>query len=210
MPLSRTAVVLFAVAGGAFVAATTLTAVVISADIPERSSDAAPPVSPLAAVATTETSRTVGLPACLIGTWRSIEEYTTYKFYTDQPPFGFTGRGRFLILRPDGTGGERREGFTQTGRYRGGEQRMVSDGTYEFRWSADAKAITYQGPVTASMTFRYYDHRGLLNTQPLQPDPNWKEVDEFTCTATRLTETSTSGTGYRSVWVRTKETGVYG
>ncbi|MCE7004304.1 hypothetical protein LWC34_15880 [Kibdelosporangium philippinense] len=208
--MSRSAVVLFAVAGGAFIAATTLTAVVISADIPEPSDNAPPTITPLAATATTQTTRPVGPPACLIGTWRSTDEHTTVKFYTDQPPFSFTGRGRFLILRPDGTGGERREGFTQTAQYRGREQRIVSDGKYEFRWSADAKAITYEGPSAAEMTFRYFDHRGLLNTQPLVPDPNWKEVDNYTCSATRLTETATNSSGYRSVWVRTKETGVYG
>lgn len=208
--MHRCVVVLFAVAGSAFIAATTLTAVVISADIPERSGEVPPPVNEIAATARSEADRPTGPPACLIGTWRSVDEYTTFKFYSDEPPMPFTGSGRYLFFRPDGTGGERRDGFTLTGNWRGRVLKLVSDGTYEFRWSADTKAITYHGHISTAMTYRFFDHRGLIETQPLPADPEINEVDQYTCDATRLTETGTSGSGFRSVWVRTGETGVYG
>ncbi|CAM3535372.1 hypothetical protein KIPE111705_12950 [Kibdelosporangium persicum] len=208
--MHRRVVVLFAVAGSAFIAATTLTAIVISADVPERAGEAPPPVVDVEAAAGSSADRVTGPPACLIGTWRSVDEYTNFKFYSDQPPMPFTGRGRYLSFRPDGTGSERREGFTLTGHWSGRVLKLVSDGTFDFRWSADAKAITYHGHISTTVTYRYYDHRGLIETQPMRANPNLNEVDGYTCDATRLTETGAPVTGFRSVWVRTGETGVYG
>jgi hypothetical protein len=207
----RSAVVaLFSVAGAALIAATTLTAVVISADTPEWCcDDSVRPVAEQApANAKAATDRPVGLPMCLIGTWRSVEDSSMVKFYSDQPPMRFNGAGRFLSLRPDGTGSERHENFTLNGNFGSRALRLVSNGTMTFKWTASDKTITYIGHVDATITYAYYDHRGLLETQPLKLNPNLNEVDRYTCQPSQLAEDS--DTGYRSVWVRVPESGVYG
>jgi hypothetical protein len=148
---------------------------------------------------------------CLIGTWRSVDENTMFKFYSDQPPSPFAGAGRLLEFRPDGTGIERHDNFTLTGSFGSRVLRLVSAGTIDFKWTASDSAITYIGHTGATVTFSFYDHRGLIETQPFKVNPNLNEVDRYTCGATQLTEAATAGTtGYRSTWVRIAGAGVYG
>ena len=203
-------VTLFSVAGAAFIAATTLTAVVISADTPEPccAGETRPAVQQAPASAKAAANRPAGLPMCLIGAWRSIEDSSMVKFYNDQPPIRLSGSGRLLVFRPDGTGMEQHDGFTLHGSFGSRALRLVSTGTMGFKWTASETAITYIGHTDATLTYSYYDHRGLLETQPLKLNPNLNEVDRYTCGATRLTESS--DTGYRSAWVRVADMGVYG
>jgi hypothetical protein len=207
----RSAVVaLFSVAGCALIAAVTLTAVGISADNPESccSDEPHPVVSETTATAKAAANRPAGLPICLIGTWRSVDESSMFKFYSDQPASRFSGAGRLVELRPDGTGSERHDNFTLTGSFGSRVLRLVSAGTMEFKWTASDKAITYIGHTSATITYSFYDHRGLIETQPFKVNPNLNEVDPYTCGATQLSESS--ATGYRSTWVRVNGAGVYG
>ncbi|MET0237846.1 MAG: hypothetical protein ABW224_24625 [Kibdelosporangium sp.] len=206
----RSAIVaLFSVAGCALVAAVTLTAVGISADVPESCCEGeSQPVVSEQAAAKAAANRPAGLPMCLIGTWRSVAENTMFKFYSDQPASPFTGSGRQVEFRPDGTGSERRDNFTLTGSFGSRALRLVSNGSVEFKWSANDQAITYIGHTSATITYYFYDHRGLIESQPFKLNPALNEVDQYTCQPSQLTESGS--TGYRSVWVRTAGAGVYG
>jgi hypothetical protein len=208
----RSAVVaLFSVAACALVAAVTLTAVGISADIPESccSDEPVPVAGEQTANTKAAANRPAGLPICLIGSWRSVQDSSMVKFYSDQPASRFSGMDRVLEFRPDGTGTERHDNFTLTGNFGSRVLRLVSAGTMDFKWTASDSAITYIGHISATITYSYYDHRGLIETQPFKLNPNLNEVDRYTCAATQLSE-SNDTSGYRSTWVRTAGTGVYG
>jgi hypothetical protein len=205
-----TVIGLFSVAACALVAAVTLTAVGISADIPESccSDEPLPVESEQTASTKAAVNRPAALPICLIGSWRSVEDSSMYKFYTDQPPMRFSGSGRIVEFRPDGTGTERHDNFTLTGSFGSRVLRLVSAGTVDFTWTASDSAVTYIGHTGTTITYSFYDHRGLIETQPFKLNPNLNEVDRYTCAATQLSESNDNG--YRSTWVRTAGTGVYG
>jgi hypothetical protein len=203
-------VALFSAAACAAIAAVTLTAVGISADVPESccSDEPLPVESEQAAATKAAANRPAALPICMIGTWRSVEENTMFKFYSDQPASPFSGAGRVMEFRPDGTGTVRNDNFTLTGSFGSRVLRLVSSGSAEFTWKASDQAVTYIGYSNATITFSFYDHRGLIETQPFKVDANANEVDRYTCAATQFGESN--DTGYRSTWVRTAASGVYG
>ncbi|MBP2327715.1 hypothetical protein JOF56_008100 [Kibdelosporangium banguiense] len=182
----------------------------ISADIPESccSDEVIPVAGETTATPKAAANRPAALPMCMIGSWRSVGEFTTVKFYTDQEPMRFSGNGRVLEFRADGTGMERHDSFTLTSSFAGRTLRIVSNGTMEFKWSASDSAVTYIGHTSATITFSYYDHRGLRSTQPFEVKPNLNEVDPYTCNSTQFAEAGANG--YSSVWVRTSGPGVYG
>jgi hypothetical protein len=204
-------VALFVVAAAALIAATTLTAIVLSADSPERCcpAPAGGPASLPSPTPRSSSSRAAGPPLCLIGSWRSVDEAFMIKFYTDQPPIPFVSSGRRYEYRPDGTAVEQQDNVLYTGSFQGHELRMVGNGALEFTWQANDGSITYAALTKSTLTFSYYDQRGLLGTQPVPVNNARNEVDEYTCQATQLAEHGPS-TGYRSAWIRTAASGVYG
>jgi hypothetical protein len=204
-------VILFCVAVCALVGAVTLTAVVLADDGPDR---CCPAVRNAAAQATPSSAtrppatRQAGLPRCLIGSWRTVDEVLMIKFYTNQPTMSFTGGGRQYEFRPDGTGTERLDNVAFTAPFRGRELRIVGNGTLEFTWTADDKKITYLARTGSQSAWSYYDQRGLISTQAVPPDPNLNELDDYTCQGTQMAESNS--TGYRSAWARTTGYGMYG
>lgn len=195
----------------ALVAATTLTVVVIADEGPETccSGSGAVAGSRPSPTARASASRAAGPPMCVIGQWRTVDEAFMIKFYTDQPELPFSSSGRVFELRPDGTGTERHENVVYTGSFRGNQLRIVGNGTIDFTWTATDRTITYVAQTKATITYSYFDQRGLLSTQPLTPNPNLNEVDDYTCAGPQLIENNTNR-GYRSVWTRTAGFGVYG
>ncbi|MET1075622.1 MAG: hypothetical protein ABWY11_23440 [Umezawaea sp.] len=205
-------VLLMAVATAcALLASTGVTAVVATGGGPERCcaepSDATPVALPSPS-ARPSSSKPAGPSTCLVGSWRSVDEAFMVKFYTNQPEMRFTGSGRRFELRPDGTLVEQQQDFVITTTFQGRELRMVGNGSIEYQWSADGKAITYSKRSNSSLTWAYYDERGLINTELVTGNNDHTEVDEYTCEATRVVENGKSG--YRSVWERTSDFGVYG
>ncbi|MET0136282.1 MAG: hypothetical protein ABW215_22080 [Kibdelosporangium sp.] len=209
---------LFAVAGCSLVATITLTAVVISDDRPEINavSNTGTP-APETTSATTSAprpsvksgaNRPQGLPMCLVGSWRTVDEVFSVKFYTNRPPMRFTGSGRLYEFRPDGTATETDHNVTLSGSFGTRQLRMVGNGTVDFTWSATDTTLTYKTRTRASFTWAYYDHRGLVSTQPLQPNRDFNEIYSYTCQGAQMIEANDKG--YRSVWVRTPGFGVYG
>jgi hypothetical protein len=205
-------VILFCVAVCALVGAVTLTAVVLTDDGPDRCcpavQNAAAETKPSPTTRPPAT-RPAGLPQCLVGSWRTVDEVLMIKFYTNQPTMAFTGGGRQYEFRPDGTGTERYDNVAFTAPFRGRELRIVGNGTLEFTWKADDKKVTYIARTGAQFAWSYYDQRGLISTQPIAPtDPNLNEVDDYTCQGTQAVESNS--TGYRSAWARTTGFGMYG
>lgn len=197
--------VLFAVAGCALLAAGGLTAAVLADDGPTpvaaRSGQPSPTARP-------DTTREVGRPLCVVGSWVVVEEVADIKFYTDQPALPMTSAGTTYEFRPDGTGTARLDGVVLRGTFRGNELRVVGRGGYDFTWSATDKAITYHARTRSDATWTFYDQRGELSTQPVQADPARNEVDDYTCQTTRLVESNSAG--YRATMSRTASFGVYG
>ncbi|MBW4718403.1 hypothetical protein [Saccharothrix obliqua] len=206
-PPKSVVVALFAVAAAAVLGAGALTAVAVTGSGPDRaavveSDDRPSPTPP------TTTERPAGPPLCLVGSWESAEERSMVRFYTDNDPILFTGSGRRYEFRPDGTGTERQDNVVLTGSYQGNELRIVANGTNEFRWTATDRQLTYVARTATTMTYTMFDQRGLIATQPLEPEPALNEVDDYTCEGTRAVESNASG--YRARWVRTDGSGVYG
>ncbi|PSL56035.1 hypothetical protein B0I31_104326 [Saccharothrix carnea] len=197
--------VLFVVAGCAVLVGGGLTAAVLADDRPmpvaARSGQPSPTARP-------ETTREVGRPLCVVGSWVVVEEVANIKFYSDQPALPMTSAGTTYEFRPDGTGSARLDGVVVRGTFQGNELRVVGRGGYEFTWSATDKVLTYHGRTRSDATWTFYDQRGELSTQPVQANPAQNEVDDYTCQATRLVE-SNSG-GYRAAMSRTALFGVYG
>lgn len=199
-------VALFAVAACAVLAAGGLTAAVLADDGPRQAvTTAAGRPSP---TAREETTRAIGPPLCLIGSWRTVEEQVMVKFYNNEDPIPFTTSGRSYEFRPDGTGTERMDDVVFRGAFQGNELRLVGNGFIEFTWSATDKAITYGAPTRAEYTWAYYDQRGLVETQTIPSEQARHEVDDYACQGTQLVESNARG--YRSVWARTTGFGVYG
>jgi hypothetical protein len=209
LPGRSAAVVLFGVALCALVAAMTLTVVAIADDAPERccsgqGASASKP-SPTSRAAS---SRAVGLPACLVGSWRTVDEVLMVKFYTDQPTMAFVGAGRNYEFRPDGTATERVDNAVFTASFRGRELRLVGNGTLEYTWQATDRALTYLARTGGSFTWQYFDQRGLISTAQIPPTEAMNSIYDYNCQPTRMAESNS--TGYRSAWVRTAGFGVYG
>ncbi len=201
---------LIAVAAGAVIAATTLTTVALSADEPDRCCPAGadgPVTGPSPTTRAAET-RAAGPPMCLIGSWRSVEEIHSVKFYTDQPPMQFVGTERRYEFRPDGTGTEIHANSTLSSNWRGRQLKIVGNGSVQFTWKATDNQITYMAISNAQLNFQYYDNRGLLNTLPYANNPALNEVDDYICQGTQMAEGNSNG--YHSAWVRTTGFGVYG
>ena len=197
--------VLFVVAGFALLAAGVLTAAVLSDDGPTpvaaRSGRPSPTARP-------DTTRAVGRPLCVVGSWVVVEEVSNIKFYSDQPALPMTSAGTTYEFRPDGTGTERMDDVVFHGTYQGNELRLVGNGFIDFTWTATDRAITYGGPTTSQFTWAYYDQRGLVETQTIPSEQLRHEVDDYACQGTQLVESNARG--YRSVWARTAGFGVYG
>jgi hypothetical protein len=199
--------VLFGVAVCALVAAFTLTMVVIADDGPERFGPGASGAKP-SPTARATTSRDVGLPACLVGSWRTVDEVLMVKFYTDQPIMPFVGAGRTYEFRPDGTATERVDNAVFTASFRGNQLRLVANGSLEYTWTATNSALTYVARTGGSFTWQYFDQRGLISTQQIPPTETMNSVYDYNCQPTRMAESNS--TGYRSAWARTAGFGVYG
>ena len=198
---------LFVVAACAVLAAGGLTAVVLADDGPREAAPvAAGRASPTARA---DTTRPVGTPLCLIGSWRTVDERVMVKFYNDEDPIPFTVSGRTYDFRPDGTGTEAMDDVVFTGSFQGNQLRLVGNGFSEFTWTATDKVITYGDRTRSEATFTFYDQRGLVETQPLPGNRPMNEVNDYTCEGTQLVE-SNAGLGFRSVWARTAASGVYG
>ncbi|PRY40790.1 hypothetical protein CLV43_106531 [Umezawaea tangerina] len=209
----KSVIVLMAVATAcALLASTAVTAVVATGGGPESccggAAGGAEPVGSPSPSARPSSSRPAGPSICLVGSWRSVDETFMVKFYTNQPEMRFTGSGREFEFRPDGTIVERQKDFVITTVFQGRELRMVGNGSIEYRWAADDKAVTYSKRGNSSLTWAYYDQRGLINTELVTGDTDYTEVDEYTCEGKRVVENGK--TGYRSVWERTSAFGVYG
>jgi hypothetical protein len=199
-------VVLFVVAACAVLAAGGLTAVVLADDRPNQTAPvAAGRASP---TARPDTTRPVGPPMCLIGSWRTVEEQVMVKFYNNEDPMPFVTSGRTFEFRPDGTGTERMDNVVFHSTFRGNELRLVGNGFIEFTWTATDKAITYVNQTKSQFTWAYYDQRGLVETQTIPSEQARHEVDDYACQGTQLVESNARG--YRSVWARTTGFGVYG
>ncbi|GAB3897863.1 hypothetical protein ACFQ1S_22455 [Kibdelosporangium lantanae] len=186
----------------AVVAATTTTPEPCCPDVQTVAENRAAPTT--TAVAT----RTAGLPACLVGSWRTVDEVFMIKFYNNEDPMRFTGHGQQYVFHPDGTGTETEDNVTLTGAFRGNELRLVINGTAAFTWAADGSRITYIGFTSDNRTYSYYDERGFRGTQPAPSRPNLNEVDDYSCGGTTMRESNSNG--YGSSWVRTNDFGVYG
>jgi hypothetical protein len=197
--------VLFVIAACALLAAGGLAAVALADDRPETASATGGRPSPTARESTT---RAPGLPLCVIGSWLVVEETAMVKFYNNEAPLPMIASGVTYEFRPDGTGTTRIDGVVFRGTFRGNDIRLAGRGSYDFTWSATDKAITYVARTRSDATWTFYDQRGELSTQPVEPNPAQNEVDDYTCQATQLVE-SNSG-GYRSSMARTKAFGVYG
>lgn len=130
------------------------------------------------------------------------------KFYTDADAFPFTTGGRYYEFHADGTVVERNDNVQIVGHYQGNEQRMVANGWRQFTWSATGNTITYHGITGADLTWSAYDQRGLLSTNREAVDPNYTETNNYTCAGSQVVESN--GNGFRSVWTRTADYGVYG
>ncbi|MCC8249206.1 hypothetical protein [Saccharothrix luteola] len=206
LPARSVVVVLFVVAACAVLAAGGLTAVVLADDRPRQ---AAPVVAGRASpTARADTTRPVGPPLCLIGSWRTVEEQVMVKFYNGVDPLPMVTSGRAYEFRPDGTGTERMDNVVFHGTYQGNALRLVGNGIIEFTWTATDKAITYGTQTKAEFTWAYYDQRGLVETQTIPSEQVRHEVDDYACQGTQLVESNSRG--YRSVWARTAGFGVYG
>ncbi|PSL56034.1 hypothetical protein B0I31_104325 [Saccharothrix carnea] len=198
--------VLFVIAGCAVLAGGGLTAAVLADDRPRQvTSVAAGRPSP---TVREDTTRPVGPPLCLIGSWRTVEEQVMVKFYTNEDPLPFTTSGRAYEFRPDGTGTERMDNVVFHGTFQGNELRLVGNGFIDFTWTATDRAITYSSPTRSEFTWAYYDQRGLVETQTIPSEQLRHEVDDYACQGTQLLESNARG--YRSVWARTAGLGVYG
>lgn len=198
--------VLFVVAACAVLAAGGLTAVVLADDRPDQAAPvAAGRASP---TARPDTTRPVGPPLCLIGSWRTVEEQVMVKFYNGVDPLPMVTSGRAYEFRPDGTGTERMDNVVFHGTYQGNELRLVGNGFIEFTWTATDKAITYVNQTKTQFTWAYYDQRGLVETQTIPSEQVRHQVDDYACQGTQLVESNAGG--YRSVWARTAGFGVYG
>ncbi|WP_433259823.1 hypothetical protein ACQPZF_21670 [Actinosynnema sp. CS-041913] len=206
-PARSVVVTLFAVAACAVVAASVLTAVAVADDRPGRDGPVADGdrTSP---TPRTSTSRAAGLPMCLVGSWRAVDEQFMIKFYTDEEPMRFTSSGRRYEFRADGTAIERQDNVVLSSTFQGNELRVVGNGQVDFKWTANDKQITYLARTATTLSWSYYDQRGLINTQPQEPTATLNEVDDYTCEGNQVVESNASG--YRAVWVRTDGSGVYG
>lgn len=193
---------LFAVAVCALLTATTLTVVILTDRGPQRSAAAAAvPATPMSPTPRPASSRAnARAPLCLIGSWRTVDEVFNIRFYTDQPEMRFTGGGRLYEFRPDGTGTERMDNVVLTGTFRGNELRIVGNGAMEFTWTASGGTLTYLAWTRSSITWSYYDQRGLLSTQPFETKADVNAAYAYTCQGAQVTESN--ATGYRSIWER--------
>jgi hypothetical protein len=164
----------------------------------------------VSAVATTTSTapatRLAGLPTCLIGSWRVVDQRETIKFYIDDDPLLFTfGSGvRYYEFHPDGQAIERNTDFTMVS---GKHVRVVRNGERTFTWSATATTITYHSLAATTLTVDYYDQRGRLDPATEMPSPNLNETDDVHCTSTQVTE---SKGDYHATWQRTSDYGMYG
>jgi hypothetical protein len=205
LPARSAVVALFVVAACAVLAAGGLAAVILADDRPrEAVAGAVGRPSPTVRESTT---RAVGPPLCVVGSWVVVEEVSMVKFYTDQPPLRMTSAGETYEFRPDGTGTGRLDGVVVRGAFGGNEIRMVGRGSYDFTWSATDKALTYLARTRSDASYTSYDQRGERGTVALEPK-TMNEVYDHTCQTTRFVESSASG--YRSARTRTTGSGVYG
>jgi hypothetical protein len=199
------------VAAGALIAATTLTTVALSADEPDRCCVAGDdgPVAGPSPTAKALSSRAAGLPLCIVGSWRVVDEVLSMKFYTDAPAITFTGNGRQYEFRPDGTATELQVNVTHAATYKGNRLSSVGNGVVEYTWKATASEITYMARTKTTVVYTNYDQRGQIGTSNTEPNNALNEVDQYTCSGNQVIE-SNPATGYRAVWARTTGFGVYG
>jgi hypothetical protein len=200
---------LFAVAVCALLACSALTVAVIAHAGPERCCVSAAAASPPSPTTRTGSTREAGLPMCLIGSWRTVDEHFMIKFYTDEPEIPFTGSGRIYEFHADGTGVERGDNVVLTASFQGHELRMVGNGTINFTWTANDRSVIYVARTGATYTWTSFDQRGQIGSAPVPPTEPINEVDAYTCQGAQYTETNDSR-GYHSVWARTAGFGMYG
>jgi hypothetical protein len=207
----RPVLVLFVVSLVALLAASVLTVIAVAgADSPERccAGPVPAPEALLSPTSATPGTRAATPAQCVLGSWLTVEDVLTVRFYTDSGEVPMTTRGRYYEFHPDGTGVERNQNIEIVGDYRGERIRIVANGWREFTWSATETAITYKAITRASLTWSYYDSRGLISTQPEPVNPRHNEVNDFSCSGGRLVESNASG--FRSEWARTGDYGYYG
>jgi hypothetical protein len=154
-------------------------------------------------------TRLAGLPSCLIGSWRVVEQQESIKFYIDDEPLAFTfgGGDRYYEFHPDGQAVERNTDFTMVGSHRGQKVRTVRNGERTFTWSATATRITYHSVASTTLVVDYYDQRGKLSPATEMPSPTLNETDDISCSPTQVIESTDD---YRATWQRTADYGVYG
>ncbi|MEU6148837.1 hypothetical protein ABZ816_02440 [Actinosynnema sp. NPDC047251] len=207
-PAKSVVVSLFAVAATAVVAASVLTVVAVAKAGPSRGSAAESGERPSPTPRESGQPRAAGLPLCLVGSWLTVEEQSMVKFYNDADPILFSSSGRHYEFRPDGTGTERQDNVTLTGTHQGNELKIVANGTNEFKWKATDKQLTYLSRTNTTITYSFYDQRGLIATQPQEAKQDLNEVDDYACEGNQAAETNPAG--YRARWARTDGSGVYG
>jgi hypothetical protein len=158
---------------------------------------------------TPRATRLAGLPSCLVGSWRVVDQRETIKFYIDADPLVFTyGSGvRYYEFHPDGQAIERNVDFTMVGEHRGQRVRAVRNGERTLTWSGTDSTITYHSLAATTLTVEYYDQRGRLSPATEMPNPNLDETDDIDCTPATATE---SKGDYHATWQRTADYGMYG
>jgi hypothetical protein len=153
-------------------------------------------------------TRAEGPSHCLIGSWQVTSEVAILQFYTDSQPQPFAVSGtRTYEFHPDGTL-TNDNSYSLTATHQGNQIRVDVSGTRTMTWSLSGDKITYGALTSTNQVFRYYDQRGLIETQTEKTNPRLGEVDTIRCTGARVEESNAEG--YRSTWARTASYGVYG
>lgn len=203
------AAVLFVIALCAMLAAVVLTVVVVVADGDGPEPCCAGPVAEPGSLPSptnrAPSTRESDVPVCLVGSWVTVAETWTVKFYNNELPFQFTGQGRYFEFRPDGTYHERAKNFVLIGNFEGDQTRLVYNGAKDATWIANGTTLTYPKLTHNAMTYAAYDSRGLLDKELATHNPADRYT--FTCSGTRLEE---SRPGYHAVLERTSDYGIYG
>jgi hypothetical protein len=205
----RPVTALFVLSVVALLATAALTVVAVSAGAtPERTGMPAANGDRPSPTSQPPASRAEGPSHCLIGSWQVTSEVAVFPFYSDTSPQPFTMSGtRTYEFRPNGTVINRGT-YTLSATHQGNAIRVEVTGTRVLSWSLSGETITYSKLTSTNQVFRYYDQRGLIETQTEKPNPNHGEVDTIRCAGARVEESNAEG--YRSTWARTASYGVYG
>ncbi|MGY0232707.1 lipocalin family protein [Longispora urticae] len=153
-------------------------------------------------------TRVVGLPACIIGSWRVVSETSMVKYYSNADPFAASSSpGKSYEFRADGTGTEKWDNVTYTANSGGSTLRLQSNGTAEFTWTATGDTVTYLARTSVNLKHHWSVPEGESDATS-SPNLSLNETDRYKCGATGFEESN--DTGYRSVWARTAGYGFYG